>query len=362
MADVVKTIRASGGDYSLLSAWEADIPADLVAVDESWIAECYNDWPDGLLDKVTIANITTSQTNSIVITSPPSERHDGTPGAGFRVINSSPPTNVDGTIVVNVPYVTVEYLEVINNNDDTVEPNQYAISLEINSGSGSVLVSHCIFNNSVDSTNSIANRSVNPNISLFIFCCIGADTNLAVYGSIGLSESNISYYNCAALISDAGASGFRGTRGNTAAIYEVYNNIAIGDGPDYITDTNDRQSSNNSTSKSTLDPSYGDVVNVGSADFVDLANRNLRLAAGSQLIGAGLNLIEAGILTSPQYDLDGNQWPDTGPWDIGPYMYADSEPPPSGGSVMIGDTAASAIMAGDTAVDKIMIGDNQIWP
>lgn len=39
---IVKTIRASGGDYSLLSSCEAAIPADLVAVDKRWIAKAAN--------------------------------------------------------------------------------------------------------------------------------------------------------------------------------------------------------------------------------------------------------------------------------------------------------------------------------
>ena len=45
--EIVHTIRASGGDYTTLSAWEAAQQRDLVAADEIAVAECYNDWRVG---------------------------------------------------------------------------------------------------------------------------------------------------------------------------------------------------------------------------------------------------------------------------------------------------------------------------
>jgi len=48
--EVIHTLKASGGDYTLMSTWEATEQRDLVAADEIEILECYNDWPDGLDD------------------------------------------------------------------------------------------------------------------------------------------------------------------------------------------------------------------------------------------------------------------------------------------------------------------------
>ena len=39
--EIVHTIKASGGDYSSLSAWEAAQQRDLVSADEIAVAECY---------------------------------------------------------------------------------------------------------------------------------------------------------------------------------------------------------------------------------------------------------------------------------------------------------------------------------
>jgi len=46
------------------------------------IAECYNDWPSGLDDTVTISGWTTDSDNYVKITTPTSERHNGVPKSG----------------------------------------------------------------------------------------------------------------------------------------------------------------------------------------------------------------------------------------------------------------------------------------
>ena len=58
----------AGGDYSLLSLWQAQ-QKDLTAGDgEIAIAECYDDWAGGLTDNVTISGWTTDEANYIKIT------------------------------------------------------------------------------------------------------------------------------------------------------------------------------------------------------------------------------------------------------------------------------------------------------
>lgn len=76
-AEVVKTIRASGGDYTSLSAWVAGEQRDLVAANEIAVAECYNDWPTGLGDSVTVSGFTANSDCYPVIRTPTSERHTG---------------------------------------------------------------------------------------------------------------------------------------------------------------------------------------------------------------------------------------------------------------------------------------------
>jgi hypothetical protein len=79
----VKTIKASGGDYTGLSAWEAALPATTSAVEG---AECYD---FDLSDNFAVSGVTTSAANYLHIYTPASERHDGrsrtVSGSGFRI-------------------------------------------------------------------------------------------------------------------------------------------------------------------------------------------------------------------------------------------------------------------------------------
>ena len=61
---VVHTIKASGGDYTSLSAWEAAQQRDLVALDEIEVAECY---PFIDTTAVTVSGWTTGVNNYIII-------------------------------------------------------------------------------------------------------------------------------------------------------------------------------------------------------------------------------------------------------------------------------------------------------
>ena len=65
--EVVHTIRASGGDYTSLSAWQTAQKRDLVADDEIAVAECYDDWTgNGLSEDILIDGWTTDSTRHII--------------------------------------------------------------------------------------------------------------------------------------------------------------------------------------------------------------------------------------------------------------------------------------------------------
>lgn len=86
---VTHTLRASGGDYTTMSAWEAGEQRDLVALDEQEVLECYNDWPGGLVDNCTVAGWTTDSTRDITITVLAGHRHNGVLGDGFYMTTAS---------------------------------------------------------------------------------------------------------------------------------------------------------------------------------------------------------------------------------------------------------------------------------
>jgi len=206
--EVTHTIRASGGDYTSLSAWESGEQRDLTAMQkantsnhsgtftsgetlsfspsgatgvmietdnssymryelssgtpsaddtisgddsgascdidtfayqdgEIEIAECYNDWPDGLQDAPSINGWTTDGTRYIKICTPESERHDGTAGTGFWLKGD---TTWVTTLGIDEPYVIVEGLEVTAN-----LANAYScISTNVGSHTGWVKISYCL--------------------------------------------------------------------------------------------------------------------------------------------------------------------------------------------------------------------------
>lgn len=84
-AEIIKTIKSSGGDYTSLSAWEAARNADLTVSDTIETAECYN-FTD--TTGVIIQGWTTDPTRYIKIYTPTAERHTGTAGTGYRLIVS----------------------------------------------------------------------------------------------------------------------------------------------------------------------------------------------------------------------------------------------------------------------------------
>lgn len=81
MADTIKTVKSSGGDYSSLSAWEAGQQKSISAGDTEQ-AECYS-----FVDTtyVIIDGWTTVATGYIRVYTPTAERHNGTAGAGYRL-------------------------------------------------------------------------------------------------------------------------------------------------------------------------------------------------------------------------------------------------------------------------------------
>jgi len=134
---VVHTIRASGGDYTTLTSWEAAQQRDLVAADEIEIAECYNDWPDGLQDAPVIDGWTTDDTRYIKICTPASERHNGTAGTGFWLKGD---TGWVESLTVSDPYVVVEGLEITASLSNAYR----CIYINVGSKTGWVRISHCL--------------------------------------------------------------------------------------------------------------------------------------------------------------------------------------------------------------------------
>lgn len=288
---VVKTIRASGGDYTTLSAWEAANQGDLVTADEVRVAECYNDWPSGLNDVVNIDGSTTDATRYMAITVAAGHRHTGKPDTGFRIVRSAAYSAV---IIFNDPSCRASWLDVRNTGAEGSAFRQ----------------------NGTNGSNSRASR------------CIGRTTGTAVYVS---AFATLAYaYQCLAIGSPVGFSG-TGTYGT----FDMVGSVASGCGTGFVLEspgttgkrvancvaynctttfsgTFDAALSGNNASSSGTMPGSSNVSGITSADFVDAAGHDYHLAGGSALIGMGANLYT--LITE---DVDGDARPSSGAWDIG---------------------------------------------
>lgn len=80
--EVVRTIRATGGDYSTYSGWVAGEARDLVSLDEIAVAEIYHDWPAGLSENspsgISNTNFTTDADHPVILRAAAGHRHNGT--------------------------------------------------------------------------------------------------------------------------------------------------------------------------------------------------------------------------------------------------------------------------------------------
>lgn len=108
---ITKTVKSSGGDYTSLSAFEAAIPASIVATDEIWKAVCYA-FED--TTPCTIDGVTTDATRYIQVTVAPGHRHSGVWTTAAYRLNVN--TTFSKPLNVFIPNVRLEWLQVRQNN------------------------------------------------------------------------------------------------------------------------------------------------------------------------------------------------------------------------------------------------------
>lgn len=307
--EVISTIRASGGDYTTLSAWEAGEQRNLVTADEIAVAVCYNDWPSGLNDNVTVAGWTTDATRYVKITVAEGHRHNGTPESGFWI------TRTTGAQVVRSGQTgtVIEWVDAFNNNTSVTDGRAFYLT-------------------AVGTVRNCIARSAYTGGNTLNFCLDAASTSsdfiscLAMGGYNGVRNSG-RILNCV-------------VTGATVGVVRlpalvVKNTVSYNNTTNWGSGSYDAGSSNNATSSATDDTPNANsgITGVTSAAFVDAANNDFHLASGSVLRGAGVNLY-----SDFQTDVDGDTWPSSGAWDIGFDYYV-----AAGGSLTIDSITASNI-------------------
>jgi hypothetical protein len=301
--EVISTIRSSGGDYTTLSAWEAGEQGNLVTADEIRTAECYDDWPSGLADNVSIVGSTVDSTRYMRITVAAGHRHNGTPQTGFFLKKS---TGFSGLIYNDQSYTRMSWLDAENTHTTTnlvyrignVTAPKMENCLGKSAGSGGVVFAD------------IANTAK-------LICCLayGSATGFAVTSGV----TTTTLLNCVA----AGC-----TTGFLRSIGTTKNCVAYNNTTNWGAGTPEAASTNNATSSGSDDaPGGSSVISVASGDFVNAAANDFHLSSGSVLIGAGANLTSDFTI-----DIDGDTWPSSGAWDIGFDRYVSA----GGGAVVPG--------------------------
>lgn len=283
----ISTIRSSGGDYTTLSAWEAGEQTNLVTADKIAVAECYDDWPSGLDNSVSIAGWTTDATRYIVVRPASGHRHNGTPQSGFFMKRNSG----FGTAILAIGQ---QYTRVIG------------IDIENTASSDAkcfeVTASNCQIDGCIG-------KSTSGNPAFRLTSGVVVTNSLAVgpgQGFVVPSFASATVYNSTA----AGCS--TGFLSGSSATFLARNCVAYNCTTNW-SGTFSGSSSHNATSTGSDDaPGADSVISVGSGAFVDAAGGNYHLASGSALIGVGVNLYSTFV-----NDVDGDTRPSSGPWDIG---------------------------------------------
>jgi len=265
----MEAIYGVGGYYTTLTSWEAAIPADLVAADEQWVAECYNDFPTGLADTVDIAGHTTDATRNIIVTALASERHNGVVDGGFRI-----KTATTFPFKVDCPYTEVSYIQV-----ESTTTGGLSFTLK-------ALGDYT----TIDSVISISTGTNCASFYSYSGATYCAYMNCIAITSVGygfrLLDLWSSIYNSTA-VCDTGLYGF-----NVNNTHYLKNNVSVNFTTDYST-TPRTGSITNATHEGTTSHSFVSVTGVSMTDGVDFtapSTGDYSIPSGSVLIDAGTDL------------------------------------------------------------------------
>ncbi len=289
--EVISTIRASGGDYTTLSAWEAGEQRNLVTADEIAVAVCYDDWPSGLSDELDINGWTTDATRYVRVTVAEGHRHNGIIGAGFHIRKEPTGSSV---LINRHRYSRFEWLDVEQLSTGTFKYCYRAYAQP------DVLFFSCIGKN----------RTATTDVGVFFSDGGGsfqAWQCLAYESNIGFNPAAY-HKNCVALSCGIGFGNSATSGAGVSRNCLAYGSTTRG----FSQNWNFNSTCANDASSDSSATWTGCITGVTSAAFVNAASNDFHLSSGSVLRGAGVNLY-----SDFTTDIDGDTWPSSGAWDIG---------------------------------------------
>jgi hypothetical protein len=300
----LKTIKASGGDYTTLSAWEASLPATLTEVET---AECYN---FALTDDVAISGSTTSATNYIRIYTPPAERHDGrsraVSGTGFRLTANTGATPIR---YGSVNHVRLEGLEIVGSATSATVVD-YQLGGSFTSGGNDHQINHCIIHDTIVGTGyTITAGAANLSLTFIDNIVYGYQRSWDTRNAASVVASNNTFWRHAAQL---------GLVSSTELVCKnAYSGASTAGADDYWsggTPTGNNNASSDTSATARFTSSINSVA--GSAVFTSVT-------AGAEdfTLKTGTNaLVEAGAtLASVTDDIKGTARPQGSLYDIGAF-------------------------------------------
>lgn len=277
MAEVIKTVKVSGGDYTSITAWVAGEQRAL-GVDEIAVAECYKGFAsDTLVDTPNITGFTgSSATRYVEIRAAPGNGHTGTPDTGIKIKSN---TSGTATIRLNQPFVRIKDLEV-EHSVDAASSNAFLFN------SSDCRVDRCIARcNSRAVINLPVNKTGNVMTRSLFYLTAGVTT----VSTVSISGTGTILDQCtiegsvllAAALTDTIIRNSVSTKLGLNSKNWAYTLV----GGSSTKNAGSNASTNTPPGTSPLTSDLTDGV-----DYLSIANHNYRLPPGSRLIGAGTDL------------------------------------------------------------------------
>ena len=305
------TLKPSGGDYTLMSTWEAAEQANFDGT-VPYTLTCYKgdygNGPDGGLNDSMDFNGWVDGTALVTIDVAAGEEHGGVQGAGFWMWNGS-----NDVIKVNSRNLQLKGLELVN----TGSANSACyLSATLAANGALPIFERIIADNGVSAGSCWRQNNSGAIYGIFRNCLFigGTTANWTAY--VTCDDGNpVSYQNITAIGGNASTVNFGGAFGGDSPI--LTNIVAVGGSPDFegVGSINAATENNASGDGTAVSEGLGTVTGVSlvdGVDFVSPSTGDWRAVSGGKMDGAGADL--SADFTD---DIAGN--PRTPPWTIGAY-------------------------------------------
>ena len=339
MATVTKTIGTNSRDYSTITAWEADLDDFMTyGMGDDAIGECYN---DSVFDEaVTINGGSSVGLNSITLTAPEGQRHDGTAGSGARLVKS---TTTAGYLITLDSSVTTTDLSWLEISSSSTFNNAGSSSGGINTGSGSDYqygrnVKNCLLHNLEHDTGSGRMEGINAQVAdsdlsnNIVYDVTSGNTSsgwlyavnaYAAGGSRTMNINNNTIYNT---VNNGGWGNCYGLRFYSSTGGGCKNNLVIDTSGSSSGTIDDMTASGSPDYNGTSDTTASGSNSLNSLTAANLfvstvaGSEDLHLKSGASAIGAGTDLGTSP--TGVNIDINGrDRDSNDDTWDMGAHQY-----------------------------------------